>query len=177
MSVRPAISSSRRAFGSVSASGTLPDTGVMASTLSSGERRARKMAMASSTPGSVSRMMRRGVEGESANRNAAEPLAGRKESNRIWEKDEAIKAPPELSRNRRRDERKWSADIELLGWRYDRLEIGITKRDCIAKREEQKRKAEAGLLAVVENQAEARAACLASREPSLVMSRSAKPMP
>ena len=47
--------------GRVSASGTLPETGVMASTFSSGERSARKIAMALSTPGSVSMMMRRGL--------------------------------------------------------------------------------------------------------------------
>src|ERR1700748_464116 len=58
-SARLAISIRRSALGKVSESGTLPQTGVMASTFSSGERRARKMAMASSTPGSVSRMMRR----------------------------------------------------------------------------------------------------------------------
>src|SRR5258708_36550136 len=63
MSVRPAISTRRRAFGRVRDRGTLPQTGVTASTRSSGERRARKMAMASSTPGAVSRMMRGGLEG------------------------------------------------------------------------------------------------------------------
>src|ERR1700722_6973057 len=64
MSVRPAISTRRRALGRVRERGTLPQTGVTASTWSSGERRATKMAMASSTPGSVSRMMRGGLEGE-----------------------------------------------------------------------------------------------------------------
>src|SRR5580692_7401474 len=63
MSVRPAISTRRSALGRVSERGTLPQTGVTASTWSSGERRARKMAMASSTPGSVSRMMRWGLVG------------------------------------------------------------------------------------------------------------------
>src|ERR1700760_4176145 len=62
-SARLAISIRRSALGKVSESGTLPQTGVMASTFSSGERRARKMAMASSTPGSVSRMMRTGLDG------------------------------------------------------------------------------------------------------------------
>jgi len=60
ISVRPATSSSRSALGSVSSSGTLPATGVRASTFSSGEFSARKMASASSVPGSVSIMTRRG---------------------------------------------------------------------------------------------------------------------
>src|SRR5258708_34900565 len=63
MSVRPAISTSRRALGRVRERGTLPQTGVTASTRRSGARRARKMALGSSTPGSVSRMMRWGLEG------------------------------------------------------------------------------------------------------------------
>src|SRR5580704_7606833 len=67
MSVRPAISTNRSAFGSASSSGTLPDTGVIASTFNSGERSARKIAIASSIPGSVSRMMRRGTPGAEGN--------------------------------------------------------------------------------------------------------------
>src|SRR5581483_5657482 len=58
MSVRPAISTMRSAFGSVNSSGTLPATGVMPSIFSSGERMASNSASASSTPGSVSIMTR-----------------------------------------------------------------------------------------------------------------------
>src|SRR5271154_2208698 len=57
MSPRLQISSSRNAFGSVNDNGTLPETGVTASTFNSGERSARKNAIASSTPGSVSKMI------------------------------------------------------------------------------------------------------------------------
>ena len=60
ISVRPAISTMRKAFGSVRSSGTFPATGVMASIFSSGERMASKSARASSTPGSVSMMTRKG---------------------------------------------------------------------------------------------------------------------
>src|SRR5581483_7709765 len=61
MSLRPAISRSRRALGRVRSSGTLPATGVIASTCSSGDRSASRIARASSTPGSVSMMTRRGA--------------------------------------------------------------------------------------------------------------------
>src|SRR5437879_11221368 len=51
MSVRPAISTIRSAFGSVSSSGTFPATGVMASIFNSGERMASSSANASSRIG------------------------------------------------------------------------------------------------------------------------------
>ena len=60
MSVRPAISTRRSAFGSVSSSGTFPATGVIPSIFNSGERMASSRASASSTPGSVSMMTRKG---------------------------------------------------------------------------------------------------------------------
>ena len=60
ISVRPAISTMRNAFGSVRSSGTFPATGVMASIFSSGDRIASKSARASSTPGSVSMITRAG---------------------------------------------------------------------------------------------------------------------
>src|SRR5438552_1223927 len=59
-SVRPAISTMRRALVSVSSSGTFPATGVMASIFNSGERMASSSTNASSTPGSVSMMTRKG---------------------------------------------------------------------------------------------------------------------
>src|SRR4029077_1689127 len=62
MSVRPAISTMRKAFGSVNSSGTLPATGVIPSIFNSGERMASSSAKASSTPGSVSMMTRDGLE-------------------------------------------------------------------------------------------------------------------
>src|SRR5579864_8951934 len=62
MSVRPAISTMRNAFGSVNSSGTLPATGVIPSIFNSGERMASSSAKASSTPGSVSMMTRDGLE-------------------------------------------------------------------------------------------------------------------
>src|SRR6516225_9415011 len=62
MSVRPAISTMRNAFGSVNSSGTLPATGVIPSIFNSGERMASSRAKASSTPGSVSMITRDGLE-------------------------------------------------------------------------------------------------------------------
>jgi hypothetical protein len=62
-------------LGRVKSSGTLPQTGVMASTFSSGERKARKIAMASSMPGSVSMMMRRGLAGAAARTESFEVAA------------------------------------------------------------------------------------------------------
>ena len=61
MSVRPASSQTMRALREVRGSGTLPATAVIPSTSSSGEARARRMATASSCPGSVSMMMRRAM--------------------------------------------------------------------------------------------------------------------
>src|SRR5271170_2276760 len=74
-SVRPVSSTMRRVFGRVKARGTLPATAVTASILSSGERRASRMAMASSTPVSQSRMMRRGAA--AASENVGRVLASR----------------------------------------------------------------------------------------------------
>ena len=60
MSVRPAISTIRKALGRPSSSGTFPATGVMPSIFNSGERMASSKARASSTPGSVSMITRKG---------------------------------------------------------------------------------------------------------------------
>ena len=58
---RPASSTMKRALRAVSASGTLPATATTPSTSSSGLASARRMATASSWPGSVSMMMRRAM--------------------------------------------------------------------------------------------------------------------
>ena len=65
MSGRPASSQIRRALSVASASETLPSTVVRPSSSSSGEASASRMAMASSTPGSVSMMMARRSAGSS----------------------------------------------------------------------------------------------------------------
>src|ERR1700681_2373780 len=102
MSVRPAISRSFSALGRVEESGTLPETGVMASILSSGERTARKMAIASSIPGSVSIMMRCEVA-----------VGGVADASETLGRLQASRAPAEQPRNFRRVERKESG-IRLL---------------------------------------------------------------
>ena len=58
--MRPAISTMRKALGRPSSSGTFPATGVMPSIFSSGDRMASSKASASSTPGSVSMITRKG---------------------------------------------------------------------------------------------------------------------
>ena len=73
ISVRPAISTMRMAFGRVNSRGTFPDTAVMASIFSSGDRMANSNANASSTPVSVSRMTRDGAD---AVCGSSAPLSG-----------------------------------------------------------------------------------------------------
>src|ERR1700736_922773 len=123
MSVRPAISRSFSALGRVEESGTLPETGVMASILSSGERTARKMAMASSIPGSVSIMMRCEV----ADWGGVDPRAA-------LGRAPASRAPAEQPRNFRRVERKESG-IRLLMDQEKSIvqEKSSTASDCTGK--------------------------------------------
>src|SRR5271169_448641 len=97
---RPAISTRRKALGRVKERGTFPLTAVTASIFSSGERSARKRAMASSTPGSQSRRIGRG---EAA-------AAGKGKEGSVL----AAKAPAEAPRNDLLDMRgKWK-NIMLL---------------------------------------------------------------
>src|SRR5271165_3239666 len=114
MSARPAISRRRRALGSVSERGTLPETGVTASTLSSGERRARKKAMASSTPGSVSRIMRWGLEGFAA-AEVAEYLFDAKRDAGKAGRAPAARVTAEARRKSLRLRKKLSERILVLG--------------------------------------------------------------